>query len=106
MVQKESMAITKKKMQITIKEDRHPYVLVDNPDDILPNMKPTGFPDPKAPVALLRRFPSGYVAKRAPMAGGETAAVPRPRKPQSMFMAIGLGVQKVMNEMKLRKAMP
>jgi len=106
MVQKERMAIIKKNMLMTIKDDRHPYILVDNPDDMLPNMKPTGFPDPRAPVALLRRFPSGYVAKRAPMAGGETAAVPSPRKPQSTFMVIGLGVQKVVKEMRLRKAMP
>jgi len=106
MVQEESRAIIKKKMQMTIKDDRHPYILVDSPDDILPKIKPTGFPDPRAPVALLRRFPSGYIAKRAPIAGGETAAVPRPRKPHSTFMDNGFGVQKVMKEMRLRKAMP
>src|ERR1700684_1632233 len=69
-------------------------------------MKPIGFPVPRAPVALFRLRPSGYVANKVPMAGGETTAVPRPRKPQSTFMAMGFRTNAVASEVRLRNAMP
>ena len=80
--------------------------MVATPDDTLPNMKPIGFPVPRAPVALFRLRPSGYVANKVPMAGGETTAVPRPRKPQSTFMAVGFGAKAVASDVALRNAMP
>lgn len=76
------------------------------PEDRLPNMKPTGFPEPRAPVALFLRLPSGYVANRVPIAGGEIAAVPRPRNPQRTFKAIALGAKAVISETRLRNPIP
>jgi hypothetical protein len=69
-------------------------------------MKPRGFPDPKAPVALFRLRPSGYVAKSIPIAGGDMIAVPRPRKPQNTVIAIGVGAKDVTRERRLRKSVP
>ena len=65
-----------------------------------------GLPAPKAPVALFLRRPSGYAANSIPIAGGDMTAVPSPRNPQSMFIAIGFGAKNVMREKRLRKAMP
>lgn len=73
---------------------------------MLPMMKPSGFPEPRAPIALFFLRPSGYVAISIPMAGGEMAAVPRPTKPQSTFMAIGLCAKEVIKDRRLRNAMP
>lgn len=79
---------------------------VDSPEDILPSMKPTGFPEPRAPVALFLRLPSGYIANKVPIAGGEIAAVPRPRNPQRTFIAMAVGAKAVISETRLRNAMP
>ena len=76
------------------------------PADILPRMKPTGLPDPKAPVTRFRRRPLAYVVNNVPIAGGVIIAVPSPRKPQRTFMIMGLGAKEVPSEKRLRSNMP
>lgn len=105
-VQKASNDMMKKKMATTINAARQLKILVAIPEDILPNIKPIGLPAPKAPVALLRRRPSGYVAKSVPIAGGDIIAVPRPRNPQRTFRAIGLSTKEAIRDIRLRNAMP
>jgi hypothetical protein len=43
-----------KKMATTMNEALQEKYLVTIPDETLPNMKPIGFPQPRAPVALFR----------------------------------------------------
>jgi hypothetical protein len=105
-VQNAMIAMAKKNMEMHKKEALQSKILVANPEDMLPSRKPIGFAAPKAPVTKFRRRPSGYAAKRMPMAGGEIAAVPKPRKPHRTFRVIAFGENAVMNEKRLRKAMP
>jgi hypothetical protein len=58
-VQKEDTASIAKKMAMTTKDALHEEYLVAMPDDTLPRMNPIGFPQPRAPVAILRLRPSG-----------------------------------------------
>ena len=98
--------MTQKKIAMMMNEARQLNTLVAIPDDILPIMKPTGLPEPRAPVALFNLVPSWYVAKSVPIAGGAMAAVPRPRKPQSTFRATAFGTNAARSEERLRNAMP
>jgi len=95
-----------KKMAITKKEALQEKYFVAIPDEKLPSMKPIGFPVPRAPAALFRLRPSGYVANSVPMAGGETIAVPRPRTPQSTHIAMGDATKAVPSDVTLRSAIP
>jgi len=101
-----SKAMKKKKMAIKTKEARHPQNRVANPEDMLPNIAPVGLPDPSTPAAILRRLPSGYVAKRVPIAGGEIIAVPSPKKPHSTFIATELFMKYIMRAKRLKDNMP
>jgi len=100
------MVMTKKKDETTINEVRQLEYFAESPDEILPRTKPTGLPAPSAPVALFLLQPSGYVAKRIPIAGGDIAAVPSPSKPQRTFMIIALGAKAAVKEDIPRNAMP
>lgn len=89
-----------------MKDARQPEYFVAMPADMLPRMKPTGLPDPKAPVTRFRRRPSEYVANNVPIAGADIIAVPNPRMPQRTFMVMGLGAKEVPSEERLRSNMP
>ncbi len=105
-VQTTNVVIIKKNMAITRKELLQLWYLVAKPEDILPNINPIGFPAPSAPVTLFFLRPSGYVASSTPIAGGFIIAVPKPSKPQVMFIAIGLGTKDVTRENRLRSTIP
>ena len=98
--------MAKKKMATTIKDSRQLEYLVATPEEMLPNTKPSGLPQPSAPVTLFLRWPGGYVVKRIPIAGGAMAAVPRPRNPSRTFKAIPFGAKDVMRAKRLMKAKP
>lgn len=106
MVQIANAVMTKKKIAITMNDARQPHILVAIPDDMLPRMKPNGFPAPKAPAALFLLFPSGKVANNVPIAGGEMIAVPNPRKPHRTSIATALGAKAVRSEKNPRQVMP
>ena len=91
---------------MTKNDARQFQYLVASPEDILPSMKPIGFPAPRAPVTLFLLLPSGYVVNSVPIAGGEMTAVPRPRKPQRTFIVVGFGAKAVSNENTVRYTMP
>lgn len=91
---------------MTMNEALQEKYFVATPEEILPNINPAGFPQPRAPVALFRLRPSGYVANNVPIAGGDITAVPRPRKPQNTFMTIGLGAKAVASDVMLRNPIP
>lgn len=95
-----------KKTDITMKEALQSKILVAMPEDMLPSMKPSGFPEPRTEKARFFRLDSGYELARAPTAGVAMAAVASPRKPQSTFMPIALGANAVMRLKRLSDPIP
>jgi hypothetical protein len=106
MVKIAAMVMRRKNIEIVMNEARQFHHFVTRPEDTLPRMNPSGLPVPRAPATLFLRRPSGYVANSVPMAGGDTAAVPKPRNPQRMLRAIGLGANAAMSEKRLSAAIP
>jgi hypothetical protein len=105
-VQNAMAVMAKKKMATTMNDARQLEYFVATPEEILPSTKPTGLPQPNAPITLFLRRPGGYVVKRIPIAGGEMAAVPSPRNPSRTFKAMPFGAKEVMRAKRLRKAKP
>ena len=87
-------------------EARQLKYFVATPEEMLPITKPSGLPQPNAPVTMFLRLPGGYVVKRIPIEGGAIAAVPSPRRPRRIFKAMPLGAKEVMMAERLRKAKP
>jgi hypothetical protein len=51
---------------MTTKEGLQLKKWVDNPEDMLPSMKPTGFPEPSAPAALFLYLLSRVYSEQSP----------------------------------------
>jgi hypothetical protein len=105
-VQTAIAVIRKKNTVTTMKDARQLEYLVATPDEMLPTTNPSGLPQPKAPITIFLRRPGRYVVKRIPTAGGEIAAVPRPKNPRRISSAIPCGAKAVMRAKMLRKTKP